>query len=57
MKFYEPLGIRMLNTSNGKSNMPLMMAAVMVSLIVPLLVYIFGQKYLTQGTMLTGLKS
>ena len=52
-----PLGIRMLNTSNGKSNMPLMMAAVMVSLIVPLLVYIFGQKYLTQGTMLTGLKS
>ena len=52
-----PLGIRMLNTSNGKSNMPLMTAAVMVSLIVPLLVYIFGQKYLTQGTMLTGLKS
>ena len=52
-----PLGIRMLNTSNGKSNMPLMLAAVMISLIVPLLVYIFGQKYLTQGTMLTGLKS
>ena len=56
-KMTVPLGIRMLNTSNGKSNMPLMMAAVMVSLIVPLLVYIFGQKYLTQGTMLTGLKS
>ena len=56
-KMTVPLGIRMLNTSNGKSNMPLMLAAVMVSLIVPLLVYIFGQKYLTQGTMLTGLKS
>ena len=56
-KMTVPLGIRMLNTSNGKSNMPLMLAAVMISLIVPLLVYIFGQKYLTQGTMLTGLKS
>lgn len=56
-KMTVPLGIRMLNTSNGKSNMPLMTAAVIISLIVPLLVYIFGQKYLTQGTMLTGLKS
>ena len=55
-KMTVPLGIRMLNTSNGKSNMPLMLAAVMVSLIVPLLVYIFGQKYLTQGVVTSGLK-
>ncbi len=52
-----PLGIRMLNTTNGRSNMPLMTAAILLSLLVPLLVYIFGQKYLTQGTMLSGLKN
>lgn len=52
-----PLGIRMLNTTNGKSNMPLMLAAVLLSLVVPIIVYIFGQKYLTRGTMMSGLKN
>lgn len=56
-KMTMPLGIRMLNTTNGKSNMPVMTAAIMISLIVPLLVYIFGQKYLTRGSVLSGLKS
>ena len=52
-----PLGIRMFNVSNGGSNMPLITAAVVLSLIPPVLFYIFGQKYLVQGTMMSGLKS
>ena len=56
-KMTMPLGIRMLNTTNGKSNMPVMTAAIIISLLVPLLVYIFGQKYLTRGSVLSGLKS
>lgn len=56
-KMTMPLGIRMLNTTNGSSNMPMMLAAIMISLVVPLLVYVFGQKYLTRGAMLSGLKS
>ena len=52
-----PLGIRMLNTSHGNSNMPLITAAVVLSLIVPLLFYLFGQKYLMQGALISGLKS
>lgn len=52
-----PLGIRMLNVSNGGSNMPLITAAVVLSLIPPLLFYVFGQRYLVQGTMMSGVKS
>lgn len=52
-----PLGIRMLNTSNGNSNMPIMTAAVVLTLIPPLLIYIFGQKYLIRGTIISGVKS
>lgn len=52
-----PLGITVLNTTNGNSNMPLMTSAVLLTLLPPLLIYIFGQKYLIQGSMISGLKS
>ena len=52
-----PLGITVLNTTDGNSNMPLMTAAVLLTLIPPMLIYIFGQKYLMQGNMISGVKS
>lgn len=52
-----PLGITVLNTTDGNSNMPLMTSAVLLTLIPPMIIYIFGQKYLMQGTMISGVKS
>ena len=46
-----PLGITVLNTTDGNSNMPLMTSAVLLTLIPPMIIYIFGQKYLMQGNM------
>lgn len=52
-----PLGITVLNTADGNSNMPLMTSAVLLTLIPPMIIYIFGQKYLMQGNMISGVKS
>lgn len=52
-----PLGITVLNTTDGNSNMPLMTSAVLLTLIPPMIIYIFGQKYLMQGNMISGVKS
>ena len=52
-----PLGITLLNTTDGNSNMPLMTSAVLLTLIPPMIIYIFGQKYLMQGNMISGVKS
>ena len=52
-----PLGITVLNTTDGNSNMPLMTSAVRLTLIPPMIIYIFGQKYLMQGNMISGVKS
>ena len=52
-----PLGITVLNTTDGNSNMPLMTSAVLLTLIPPMIIYIFGQKYLMQGNMRSGVKS
>lgn len=52
-----PLGITVLNTTDGNSNMPLMTSAVLLTLIPPMFIYIFGQKYLMQGNMISGVKS
>jgi multiple sugar transport system permease protein len=35
----------------------LVLAGVMMSMLVPLLVYVFGQKYLLRGANIAGLKS
>ena len=47
-----PLGITVLNTTDGNSNMPLMTSAVLLTLIPPMIIYIFGQKYLMQLSLL-----
>ena len=52
-----PLGITVLNTTDGNSNMPLMTAAVLLTLIPPMIIYICGKKYLMQGNMISGVKS
>lgn len=52
-----PLGITVLNTTDGNSNMPLMTSAVLLTLIPPMIIYIFGQKYLMQGNMISGVTS
>lgn len=52
-----PLGITVLNTTDGNSNMPLMTSAVLLTLIPHMIIYIFGQKYLMQGNMISGVKS
>lgn len=52
-----PLGITVLNATDGNSNMPLMTSAVLLTLIPPMIIYIFGQKYLMQGNMISGVKS
>ena len=52
-----PLGITVLNTTDGNSNMPLMTSAVLLTLIPPMIIYIFGHKYLMQGNMISGVKS
>lgn len=52
-----PLGITVLNTTDGNSNMPLMTSTVLLTLIPPMIIYIFGQKYLMQGNMISGVKS
>ena len=52
-----PLGITVLNTTDGNSNMPLLTSAVLLTLIPPMIIYIFGQKYLMQGNMISGVKS
>ena len=52
-----PLGITVLNTTDGNSNMPLMTSAVLLTLIPSMIIYIFGQKYLMQGNMISGVKS
>ena len=56
-KMTVPLGITVLNTTDGNSNMPLMTSAVLLTLIPPMIIYIFGQKYLMQGNMISGVKS
>ena len=52
-----PLAMQFLKTSRGNTNMALVLAAVMLTLIPPLLIYIFAQKYLIQGVLTSGLKA
>lgn len=51
-----PLAMQFLKTSRGDANMALILAAVILTLIPPLFIYIFAQKYLIQGAMTSGLK-
>lgn len=52
-----PIGLTMLNGQMGSGSISVVFAGVVLSLIVPTLLYIFGQRYILQGTALSGLKS
>ena len=41
----------------GMGNIAEILAGVAVSLVVPVLLYIFGQRYLIEGVVITGVKS
>lgn len=51
-----PLGLTLLQGYKGTGSISVILAGVSMTLIPPLLVYIFGQKYLVQGSALSGLK-
>ncbi|SDF56027.1 carbohydrate ABC transporter membrane protein 2, CUT1 family (TC 3.A.1.1.-) [Marvinbryantia formatexigens] len=55
--FTLPMGMKTLQGFRSAGNLAHILAGVMISLIVPTIVYAFGQKYLLQSTALSGLKS
>lgn len=52
-----PIGLRTLRGYMGMGNISEILAGVVVSLIVPILLYAWGQRYLIEGIALSGLKS
>jgi multiple sugar transport system permease protein len=56
-KFTLPLGIKLLSGYNSVGSLSTIMAGVILSLVVPAAIYAVGQKYLIQGTVLSGIKS
>ena len=52
-----PIGIRALQGFMGMGNISFILAGVTVSLIVPVLLYFFGQRYFIEGITLTKIKS
>lgn len=56
-KFTLPMGMQTLKGFRSAGSLAYILAGVMISLIVPTIVYCFGQKYLIKGTLLSGLKS
>ena len=57
VKYTLPLGMQLLKGYQSIGSLSTVLAGVMLSLVVPALVYGFGQKYLIQGTVLSGVKS
>lgn len=52
-----PLGIRTLSGAMGTGSVSVVLAGVTLSLIVPTLLYLFGQKHIMQSMVMSGLKS
>lgn len=52
-----PIGLRVLQGYQGTGSISVLFAGIAISLVAPLLLYIFGQKYLVQESPLSGLKS
>ncbi len=52
-----PIGLRQLQGYQMTGSISVIFAGVIVSLIAPLILYLFGQKYLVQSAALSGLKS
>lgn len=55
--FTLPMGMKTLQGFRSAGNLAHILAGVMISLVVPTIVYAFGQKHLLQGVALSGLKS
>jgi multiple sugar transport system permease protein len=55
-KYTLPMGMQVLKGFRSSGSLAHILAGVMISMIVPAIVYIFGQKYLIKGTMLSGIK-
>lgn len=51
------LGINVLRGFMGMGNMSVLLAGIMLTLVVPTLLFVFGQKYFMQGVIISGLKS
>ena len=52
-----PIGLRSLQGFMGTGNLSVILAGVTMSFVAPILLYLFGQRYLIEGVALTGLKS
>ena len=52
-----PIGLRLLRGYMGTGNISEVLAGISVSLVMPILIYLFGQRYLIEGITLTGVKS
>jgi multiple sugar transport system permease protein len=52
-----PLGLNLLKGYHGTGSPAVVLAGVMMSMLVPLTVYIFGQKYLLSGANISGIKA
>jgi multiple sugar transport system permease protein len=52
-----PIGLRILQGYMGAGNVSEILAGVTVSLVMPIIFYLFGQRYLIEGIALTGIKS
>lgn len=52
-----PIGLRLLSGYQGTGSTGVIFAGLFLSIIPPLLLYLFGQKYLMQGITMTGLKA
>ena len=57
IKYTLPMGMQLLKGYQSIGSLSTVLAGVMLSLVVPAIVFGFGQKYLVQGTVLSGLKS
>jgi multiple sugar transport system permease protein len=52
-----PIGLKLLQGYMGMGNISEILAGITVSLVMPIILYLFGQRYLIEGIALTGLKS
>lgn len=52
-----PIGLRVLQGYMGTGSIGVILAGVAISIIIPTILYLFGQKYFLQGMTLSGLKS
>lgn len=52
-----PIGLKTLSAASNTGSVSVVLAGVVMSLIVPTVLYIVGQKHIIQGSVMTGLKS